>query len=156
VSSSHPCHPPAGRTRTTVRPAPLRRAEDAIDVLLLAASQPYRPEAIALVLDHAHRGLACVVVDGATDATLSEVATALLLSAEARSGVGAFVLATTAPPGGWPADGHELERHEMQWFDLREQFETPGYDLLDWFVLVDGLAVSMAELTDSHARWLER
>ena len=156
MSNSQPCRPAPCRPLSFPAapapvdpPAPLRRAEDAIDVLLLAASHPVRPEAIALVLDHAHRGMACVVVDGATAPTLPDVATALLVSSCGRTRVSAFVLGTTAPAGGWPTDEHEL-----LWFELRDRFDAEGYDLLDWFVMVDGLALSMAELTDSHSLWL--
>jgi hypothetical protein len=130
-------------------PGPLVRPEDAIDVLLLAASHPPRTEAIALVLDRAHCGLTCMIVDGAHPAELPTLAEVLLQAAAERRHVGAFVLATTAAEACWPGATDEL-----LWRQLRERFETQGYELLDWFVLVDGLAVSMAEITDSRPLWL--
>jgi hypothetical protein len=129
--------------------SPLRRPEDAIDVLLAVATHPPCVEAIALVLDRAHRGLGCMVVDGAGPTDLVTLTDVLLEAATERDHVGAFVLATTRVTGIWPGPAEEL-----LWFSLRERVAEAGYELLDWFVLVADLAVSMAEITDSATLWL--
>jgi hypothetical protein len=156
MSQCQPCRPGAfAPARPLQPPAPLRGPRDAIDVLLVVASQPHRPEAIALVLDHAHRGITCMVVDGAGSPELCDVADVLLSAVAGRRRVGAFVLATTEPRTWLAGGGRPDAECELAWFDLRERFESAGYELLDWFVLSGGLALSMAEHTDSRSCWLD-
>ena len=57
------------RTARHAHPAwiPLPGPEEALATILAAAAQPPVPETICLLLDPAHCGLGCVVVDGTTD-----------------------------------------------------------------------------------------
>ncbi len=143
------------------RPAPLRPhpaaeplagPEDALSVILAAASRPARAETICLVLDHAHRGLGCIVVVG--DGPIGPVAEMLDHLTATEPSVAALVLAsvrtgTDAESG--PGRGDLLAFH-----DLRAQFDAIGVDLVDWFVVVGPRASSLAELTDSQPRWRPR
>ena len=44
------------RTHPRTRPAPITGADDALHVLLLAATDPPEPETVVLLLDDAHVG----------------------------------------------------------------------------------------------------
>ena len=98
------------------RPAcvPVRRPDDALAVILTAAASPARPETICVLLDHAHRGLGVIVVEGAmSDDGIFEIAEVVIRAADGRGTIGAVVLASI---GVW------------QW--------TPGARLIDAGVLV--------------------
>lgn len=143
------------------RPAPLRPhpaaeplagPEDALSVILTAASRPARAESIVLVLDHAHRGLGCIVVVG--EGPIGPVAEMLDHLAATEPHVAALVLASvrTGPPDeAGPGRGDLLAFH-----DLRARFDALGVDLVDWFVIVGRGASSLAELTDCQPRWRPR
>jgi len=136
------------------RPASLavRRPEDALAVILTAAASPARPETICVVLDHAHRGLGVIVVDGAmSDDGIFEIAQVVLRAADGRGTIGAVVLATARPGRSYQptADDHD------RWFELRARFEATGVELLDWFLIAGGFVASLAELTDSKWLWLD-
>lgn len=131
------------------RPAacPLRGPEDALAVVLTAASEPQRPETVCLVLDHAHRGLGCIVLVG--EGPVQVAAEMLEHLASQEPTVAALVMASVRP-GRFPAPtrGDLLTFH-----DLRERFDEVAVDLLDWFVIAGRRAASLAELTDSQPRW---
>ena len=126
---------------------PLRCPEDALSVILTAASQPERDENIVLLLDQAHRGLGCLVVVGR--GPLTELTETLEELAMQEPTVTAFVLATVRP-----ARGRQPGRPDVLAFhDMRERFDELGVDVLDWFLVSDRHAASLAELTDSQVRW---
>ena len=69
------------RAHREPRPAclPVRRPADALAVILTAAASPARPETICVLLDHAHRGLGVIVVEGAmADDGIFEIAEVVL------------------------------------------------------------------------------
>jgi len=69
---------------------------------------------------------------------------------------GGILRAITIPPeGGLTGFGDGIQLYRDIDPDLRERFESAGYELLDWFVLSGGLALSMAEHTDSRSCWLD-
>jgi hypothetical protein len=142
------------RSRRALTPAgvPLRGPVAALDVVLAAASQPLTDETIAVVLDHAHRGMAVFTVTGAaTPEGVSSVARVLAELARRGSGIGAAVLATMRAGGGAePNDGDHF-----CFLDLRAQLDLAGVELLDWFLLDGRCAASMAEVTDAQCRWLD-
>ena len=126
---------------------PLFTPRDALEVVMLAASQPAVFETLALVLDHTHHGNTIVVVDNASTAT--EVTEVCEIISTAIGLGSAFVLATMRP--GSPLSVAPID-HDA-WFQMREISEDFGVELLDWFVVADGFAQSMSELTDSRCLW---
>lgn len=131
---------------------PLHGPEDALSVILTAASRPARPESIVLVLDHAHRGLGCIVVVG--DGPIGPVAEMLDHFTASEPQVAALVLASvrTGPESEAGAGRGDL----LAFHDLRARFDAVGVDIVDWFVVVGQHAASLAELTDSTPRWRPR
>ena len=140
--------PPSSPLRPHPAALPLSGPEDALGVLFAAASRPRQAEHLALLLDHAHRGLGCLVIVGG--GSIRPVAELLVHLACQEGGLAALVLATVRPPGTPSVPGAaEL----VTFHDLREQFDELGIDLVDWFLLADRRAASLAELTDSQPRW---
>jgi DNA repair protein RadC len=140
------------RRSPSVPPAdiPLRGPEDALRVVLAVASDPPGPETVVLVLDQAHRGITCLACEGATSAgQVAELGALLVVLSEQEPRVGAVVMATARP--GEPVGPSPED--EATYFDLRQSLAEVDVDLLDWFLLADGLAVSVAETVDACWRW---
>ena len=134
-----------------LRPAalPLTEPEDAVTVLL-AATDVQRPETVALLLDDAHRGLGCVVLEG--DGTPFDVdrAAELLVEVARRSpDLGAVVLGTVRADRSIVADPYD----EQRFIEARARFDEVDVDLLDWFLIGPGVVASIGELTDAEWRW---
>lgn len=136
-----------GRSRSRRNSRPLRGPLDALDIVAAALWSPPRPETIVLALDHRHVGHTILIIEGASSA--AEVhAAAELICASVPSGT-ALIYATSrlAPLFSIDADDHDT------WFALRAEAEEMGVDVIDWFVLADQYAQSMAMLTDSRSLW---
>ncbi len=145
---SRPCSPARRQRRSRLSPPPLRGAADALHVLGLVAADPPRPETIALLMDASRQGGTCLVVDGTVaDEAVVDVAEAVL-SSLALHPIDAVVLATVRPT----RHGVEDADH-WRWFELRDQFDDAGVDLLDWFILGASGPASLAQLTDSRSLW---
>jgi DNA repair protein RadC len=124
-------------------------ARAALQVVMLAVSQPRRPETVVLCLDHAHRGSTIIVVDHPDTEPVDEIADFMFEVADSAAGFGALVLATVRPGPGLAV----VPDDELAWFELRANATTIGLDLLDWFVVSDDHVVSMAIFTDSLPLW---
>lgn len=143
-----PYSPPPLRPHPAAEP--LAGPEDALSVLFSAASHPPRPEVLCLLLDHAHRGLGCIVVVGAGPVTpVAEMLEHLVCG---EPSIAAFVLGSVRTGEHAGAGRGDL----LAFHDLRERFDVLGVDLVDWFVLHERHAASLAELTDSQVRWRPR
>jgi hypothetical protein len=131
---------------------PLTSPDEALRIILAAASGPPRAETIAVLLDSAHRGLSpCVVCDGASSARHVIDLGGLVRELAAQEPALAAVVLATARPG----RGIELAPDdESAFYGLRHDLADVGVDLLDRFVLDDGLAASVCELTDGCWRWM--
>lgn len=146
--------PPAprcpGRPSRRQSHPPVQSVADALEVIASVTADPLRHETVALVMDASRRGGTCVVVDGTkSPAAISEVAEFVLTSAlQQRTRVDSVVLASVRPGRLAPGDGDH-----WRWFELRDRFDEAGIDLLDWLVVGDLVAVSMAQLTDSRSLW---
>jgi hypothetical protein len=129
-------------------PAPLCCPTAALDVVLMVASHPPRPEVVCLLLDINHRGQSSFVV---TDAPrdLSELTGSIARVCAELPWVRAVVLAYCSPGGGYLPSALE----QIAFLDGREQFDLIGVELLDWFVLDAGRACSLAEATDARPLW---
>ena len=120
----------------------LRGPEDALGVLLAGAT-PDRPTATYLLLDATHCGITCLEVSGLVGGGAQQQ-----LGDEPR--LAALVIATFRP------DRSHLPDPGDTWCfgELRELLADAGVDLLDWFVVADGYATSLAEF--NGAPWLWR
>jgi hypothetical protein len=128
----------------------LRGPDDALDVVAVALSHPPSLETVCLLLDHAHRGDVIVSIAGAGEADHMAGIGALLSDLAMRDPqLGAVVLATARPRGG-AVPTHD---DELSFLGLRGELEGAGVDLLDWFLVADGMAASLAELTDARSLW---
>ncbi len=147
MSPTRPC--------TTVRAPrhaslPVRSPEDALEVVACVFSQPAATETVCLLLDHAHCGGLVLSVAGAGEAEQVDHVGALVAElATSDPHLGAVVLAT-ARPGRTTRPTHD---DELTFLGLRGRFEEAGVDLLDWFLVANGLATSLAELTDARPLW---
>ena len=146
--------PPAPRCPSRLRRGyahpPVQSVAAALEVIASVAADPLGHETVALLMDASRQGGTCLVVDGteAPDA-ISEVAEFVLASAgQQPSRVESVVLASVRPGRLAPGAGDH-----WRWFDLRDRFDDAGIDLLDWLVVGDLVAVSMAQLTDSRSLW---
>ncbi len=140
---------PSRLSRRRAHP-PVTSVADALEVIASVAANPLRHETVALLMDASRSGGTCLVVDGTNGPeAISEVAEFVLTNAlQQPGGVESVVLASVRPGRLAPGDGDH-----WRWFDLRDRFDEAGIDLLDWLVVGDLLAVSMAQLTDSRSLW---
>jgi hypothetical protein len=136
------------RTARALRPvvAPLLCVQDALDVIFAAADEE-RSQVLALLLDDDHVGATCMVVEDVTAPDQVLDVASVVVSARERTPVAALVLASVRP-GGW-IDEDDLYR----WDELCDLVEPAGLRLLDWFVVADGMAASLRELSGGPDEW---
>ena len=161
ASPGAPSIPPGGRARPsgrlpygTRRPIPLTSYDDALDVVLLAASDPPQAETLVLLLDDGHAGTTCFAVTGteAPDDVL-DVARLVAELAEGQPSVHAAFLASVRPasrPGLLAGEGRgDLDR----WLELLDLFDAVAVELLDWVVVAGGRAASVRTRTGMPSLW---
>ena len=138
--------------------APVRTPEQVLEVLGLATDSG-RERIVALAcLDQDRRPLTMFIVEGSpAGPTELSVAADVLLAAildatggqDELSPLGAVVLATSRP--GQPVEPTAADL--AAWDQLDERFRRQGISLVDWFILVDGVAVSVATRAGQPSRW---
>lgn len=123
-------------------------AETALATIFLAAHQPERNEVIALLLEADYIGHTVVVVDGTTSPDAVVEVMELIGQAAAESGRRhAIVLASVRPGlGALPGD---VDR----WIELTDLADTHGCELLEWFVIGDGVATCPRDFLVEPPRW---
>jgi hypothetical protein len=149
VPRTHP-HP---RPRRRMRLAPLAGADDALDVVRLAASDPPEPETVVLMLDDAHVGHVCFVVNGTRHPDdVLDVAHLVGELADSSTSVQAVVLASLRVEH--PAD-HSADHPDDtdRWLEMLDLFDARGVELLDWFVIAHGKTRSMRDMTGMPSAW---
>lgn len=123
-------------------------AEAALDVLHAAAHDPPRHEVIALVLDDEFIGSTIVVVDGTTSPDCVITVMEMLAETAAEAGrTPLFVLASFRPDSG-PLPG-DIAR----WLELDELAVAHGCELVDWYVISDGVAWCPRDFVVTPPRW---
>lgn len=161
VSQASP--PPPSRSRH--RAPPLTDPLAALRLVLTVASTPPRDETVCLLLDDRCRPAACVVVVGRADVVA--VADTMLLLAEPPPPAGhrspggdVAITALTGTVRGLvlasvrPGRSHRpTADDELDWRVLQARFYGSAVDLLDWFLVDDDRAASLAELTGSPSAW---
>ena len=133
---------------------PIDREATALAVVRTAAAWPLRHETIVVLLDDARCGIGLVVVNGTTepDAVL-EVAECLLDPAVHDGRVAAVIVASVRPDGRGPDVDAEPDLTDAdRWLELDEIATGCVVELVEWFVLGDGLS-RPRELVNEPPRW---
>jgi DNA repair protein RadC len=120
----------------------------ALDIVLLVASHPPRPEIVCLMLDANHRGLSSMVVSNAPN-DLVTVARSFCPVLTPLTPVKAIVLASARPGLGFEPTADQ----QIAFLECRELFHLLEIELIDWFLLDAGHATSLAEATDARTLW---
>ena len=126
---------------------PIRHQAAAMRVLRLAMHDPPVAETLALLLDHEHRGVALVVVNGTFGGDdVLDVAEWFGALARRVDRLGGLVLATVRPGGGvQPGD---LDR----WLEMSDECELAGTELVEWLIVADDVTCPR-DLLGEPPRW---
>lgn len=125
-------------------------AESALQTVIEAAHHPAQPQVIAVLLDPDYIGHTVLVVDGTTSPDAVVEVMELLGEAAAESGrEQTFVLASIRPADG-PLPG-DVDR----WIELSDLAESHGCELVEWFVISDGVAWCPRDFLIEPPRWPE-
>ncbi len=129
-------------------PAPVRTPEEALEALGIATDGGREAGVVLACLDRQRFPLTMFVVEGGDDIVL---ALGVLIEADRdrRSPLHAVALATSRP-GRAEAPGPEELR---VWAVLERRCADAGIELLDWFLLSDGAAWSVAAHAGCLSRW---
>lgn len=142
-----PSHMPSRVPRA--RLDPIRGDGDALAVLTICLSESMASETIAVVLDHACRGISIVRVSGTSDAdAVVEIADFCARTAEERPEIGAFILASVRP--GLAVGPDDVDR----WLDASARCAEIGTVLLEWYVFADGRIECPRDLLGEPPRWI--
>lgn len=129
-------------------PTVVDTAEAALAVVLVAAQVPARDEVIALLLDADLRGHSIVVVDGTVSPDAVVDVMELIGEAVARADRDQTIVLTSVRTDCGPLPG-DVDR----WLELNEVAETLGCELLEWFVITDGVAWCPRDFLAEPPRW---
>lgn len=127
---------------------PIDSEASALGLISLAASPRPMFETIAVLLDHQRRGLSILCVGHTFDPeSVLHVADNVVESAHQHDEIGAVVIASVRPGGGDELD--DLDR----WFTIDEELNSVGVELVEWFVLGDGVSRPRS-LVGAPDRWV--
>lgn len=126
---------------------PITSEPTALALIGLVASVRPAHETVAVLLDHQRRGLDIVsVANTFSPDSVLHVADHVVESAYLRDEVAGAVIASFRPGAGDELD--DLER----WFTIDEQLGIAGVELVEWFVIGDGVSCPRS-LVGEPARW---
>lgn len=147
---SHQVPPPARLPRAGIDPI---TDESTALALLRIAACPTRHETIIVLLDDARCGLGLVVVsDTAEPDAVVEVVERVLDPAVHDGRAAATIVASVRPRSDvGDRGGHDLGDAD-RWLELDDVAERCGVELVEWFVLADGLS-RPRELVNAPPRW---
>jgi hypothetical protein len=124
----------------------LESARDALDIVLLSASEPPEHQTIVLLGKPGEGGGVSVVIDGEVPPT--ELASTLGLLAGAAGPGSPVVVATITP------DLPTLTEDELAgWHDLDAAVDEHGAVLCEWFLIGAGTAIAVGEWSGVEPRW---
>jgi hypothetical protein len=124
----------------------LESARDALDIVLLSASEPPEHQTIVLLGKPDEGGGVSVIIEGEVPAV--ELAGTLGLLAGA-AGPGSPVVAATITP-----DPPTLTEDELAgWHDLDAAVAEHGAVLCEWFLVGAGTAIAVGEWSGVEPRW---
>jgi hypothetical protein len=132
--------------------APLAGPDDALRVVFAALEEPRQCETVVLLLDDDHRGSVVLLCSEAGEPSEVRLLTTLLIEvARTSPALGAAVLATSRPGGGIVPSGDD----EHAFAAMRHDLAEASVELLDWFLVDDNGAGSVAELSGACWLWHE-
>jgi hypothetical protein len=131
-------------------PNTLRGPADALTIFRAAASQPAVDETFVLLVDDSHTGADIVCINDASSADCVQRVVTLLCGLADQSWLAGLVVATARPFATSMVNEDDLHT----WFTLRVLADEAGVDLIDWFVVIDGIGFSIAEYTNSTSLWI--
>lgn len=123
-------------------------AEAALEVVLAATHTPPRAEVIALLLDEDLRGRSVVVVDGTLSPDAVVEVMEMLGEAVADADRDQAIVLTSVRTECGPLPG-DVDR----WLELNEIADTYGCELMEWFVVTDGVAWCPRDFLAEPPRW---
>lgn len=123
----------------------LESARDALDLVLLSASDPPEHQTIVL-LGRPEGGGVSVIVEG--EIPLDELASTVSLLAGVAGPTSPIVVATITP------HSPTLTEAELAaWHDLDDAVDQHGAVLCEWFLVGDGTAIAVGEWSGLPPRW---
>lgn len=122
--------------------------DTALALLHAAVSAPIRDETVVVLLDHLRRGMGLVVVSGTGDPDAAVVVVDRVLAPVVHGGTVAAAIVATVRPGRVDDELADAER----WLDLDRAARRHGVELVEWFVLGDGVS-RPRELLNAPPRW---
>jgi hypothetical protein len=123
--------------------------EAALEAVLMVASHPMRNEVVCLLLNDRHNIIGSMVINDAPR-DIGELTSHFSRLAAQMPRVKALSFAFCLAEKGVPAV--QAAEH-IGFLDSRERFECIGIDLVDWFLIGGGKAISIAEMTDAESLW---
>ena len=119
------------------RPVPtvVDSAEAALGAIFAAAHDPAQPEVIALLLTPDYRGHTILVVNDARSPDAVVEVMELVAETAANAGREHAIVLASVRTGHGPLPG-DVDR----WTELSDLAEGHGCELLEWFVITDGVA----------------
>lgn len=130
---------------------PIDSCRDALAVIAHAATEPPADKIIAVTLDDERRGGTILTVHGPPDADgIFAVIDICAANVVDTANFGGLILASCRGPG------HGIEPGDLErWMEADEQCESAGLELVEWFVIGDGVTCPR-ELTGEPPRWWRR
>ena len=127
---------------------PISDPDTAFVTISMAVHRPLRHETIVALLDDDRCGISIVAVSG-TDRPDAVVEVVECLSDPDLHGgrVGALIVASVCPEIGRPRTG-DIDR----WLEMSDLAEQAGIELLEWFVIGDGVSCPRDQLGEPP-RW---
>ena len=124
----------------------LESAHDALDLILLSASEPPEHQTVVLLGRPDEGGGVSLVIDG--EIPLPELATTMGLLAAVAGRDAPIVVGTIAP------DAPTLTEAELAgWHDLDAAVAEHGAVLCEWFLVGAGTAIAVGEWSGVDPRW---
>ncbi len=137
---------PLGRRAPVAGVDAVDSAEQALGLLEIAVARPLRPEIVVVALDELRHGSTVLIVTD-TDRPGQVLGVVETVSAVLPAPSTAMFLASVRPRGGLVAA--DVDR----WFEASALAAAHGVELLDWFVVSPGIAVSPREVAGEPERW---
>lgn len=123
----------------------LESAHDALDLILLSASDPPEHQTIVL-LGKPEGGGVSVIIDG--DVPCDELASTVGMLAGVAGADAPLVVATITP------DAPTLDEDELaEWHELDDAVSAHGAVLCEWFLVGAGTAIAVGEWSGVEPRW---
>ena len=136
------------------RPAPVRSAADALEVVALAMSRPPRAETIAFVLDSDGAGTTVLIVDGTEppDSVIDVVER--VAEAAGEAGAAGVVVSTVRPVTVSGDEAACLADDDIdRWLEASDIAADHDVELIEWFVVGPNGVTCPREAFGEPPRW---